>query len=203
MSTYLLYIAIASVTIASPGPGVILTLSNTLRFGVMSALAGIAGVSVGTFCLAVISATSLGIIMATSAVAFTVLKYVGAAYLIYLGIKLWRSSPDFSFRNKAQQKSHTKRFLEGLSITLLNPKPIFFFMSLFPQFIDPAADFVRQFLLLALTFSSLVIVIHCAYGGVATMARAKLSSPNMGRMINKLGGGVFMCFGVGLAASSK
>ncbi len=91
MEQYLLYVLIALVTVASPGPGVILTLSNAIRYGVKPAMLGVLGIALGIFIISVISATSLGVLLATSAFAFTLLKYVGAVYLVYLGIKLWRS----------------------------------------------------------------------------------------------------------------
>jgi len=203
MDGYLLYIIIAAVTIASPGPGVILTIANTLKYGFIHAIVGILGVALGMLCVAVVSATSLGVIMSTSALAFTFLKYIGAIYLIYLGIKLWRSPPTFSAGNKQRSKTGLHRFIEGFSITLFNPKPIFFFMSLFPQFIDKDHAYVAQFALLSLTFSALVIIIHCIYGVTANFARTKLSSPKIGKLINRASGSIFMCFGVGLAASSK
>ncbi|WP_428397064.1 LysE family translocator [Marinobacter salarius] len=203
MDRYLLYVTIAAVTIASPGPGVILTIANTLRYGFVHAIVGILGVALGMLCVATVSATSLGVIMSTSALAFTALKYIGAIYLIYLGIKLWRSPPSFSADIKQRRKTGLHRFIEGFSITLLNPKPIFFFMSLFPQFIDPNKQYVEQFVLLSLTFCTLVVTIHCIYGVTANLARMKLSSPKIGKLINRSSGSIFMCFGVGLAASNK
>lgn len=203
MQEYLLYITIASVTIASPGPGVILTISNSLKFGFAKALYGIFGVAMGMFFVAVISATSLGVILATSALAFTVLKYMGAAYLIYLGIKMWRSTETFKVSDNAQSKNNRTLFLEGISITLLNPKPIFFFMALFPQFIHPSSSYVSQFLVLVLTFSFLVVSIHCLYSYASKTVRTKLTSRRGSTFISKISGGFFMCFGIGLAASNK
>ncbi len=81
MESYLLYIAIASATIASPGPGVVLTISNSIRYGFFGSVAGIVGVASAMLCIATISATSLAVILSTSALAFTILKYVGAAIL--------------------------------------------------------------------------------------------------------------------------
>ena len=203
MDGYLLYIAVAALTIASPGPGVILTIANSLRYGFIGSIAGILGLALGMLCVAVVSATSLGVVMLKSALAFTILKYIGAAYLIYLGIKLWRSPPMFTEHENSETKSNFQIFFEGLSITLLNPKPIFFFMSLFPQFIDLKEDYGSQFVLLTITFSCLVVAIHCVYAIAANMVRSKLSSPGVGKAINKASGSVFMCFGVGLAASNK
>lgn len=85
MGSYLLFVVIAIATVLSPGPGVMLTLTNAIRFGVSGAFGGILGIAFGTFIVAGISATSLGIVLATSATAFSIMKFIGAAYLIYLG----------------------------------------------------------------------------------------------------------------------
>ncbi|MES9857222.1 MAG: LysE family translocator [Sedimenticola sp.] len=203
MESYLLYIAIASATIASPGPGVVLTISNSIRYGFFGSVAGIVGVASAMLCIATISATSLAVILSTSALAFTILKYVGAAYLIYLGIKMWRSSSKFDVNNKQTRKSNKHRFTEGLLITLLNPKPIFFFMALFPQFINSGENYLFQFLLLAMTFSVLVVIIHFGYAFFAKSARSKLSTPKGSQILSKASGSFYVFFGVGLATTNK
>nr|WP_315982070.1 LysE family translocator [Aliamphritea spongicola] len=131
MENYLLFILIAAAVIASPGPGIVLTLKNTLQYDFRGALPGIAGVALGMLLIAVLSAAGLGLLLTTSALAFTVLKYLGAAYLIYLGIKLWRSSGQVADLSAGRRHSVRKRFSEGLGITALNPKPIVFFYHCF------------------------------------------------------------------------
>ena len=203
MELYFLYIAIATVTISSPGPGVILTISNSLRYGFIKAIFGIMGIALGILFIAIISASSLSIILSTSAFAFTVLKYIGAIYLIYLGIKLWNSTGTFCENKDYKEKTSFKIFLEGITITLLNPKAIFFFASLFPQFINQNENYINQFIILSLIFSSLVIIIHFLYAISASLARAKLTTAKTSRAIARTSGSVLMCFGVGLAVSTK
>lgn len=203
MENYLLYIAIASATIASPGPGVVLTISNSIKYGFFGAIAGILGVASAMLFIAIISATSLAVILSSSALAFTVLKYIGATYLIYLGIKMWNSSSKFDVNNKNTLKSNRKRFVEGLLITLLNPKPVFFFMALFPQFVNPSNNYIFQFIYLAMTFSTLVIIIHFSYAFFAKTAKSKLSTPKGSQILSKASGSFYMLFGVGLATTNK
>lgn len=203
MENYFLYIAIASATIASPGPGVVLTISNSIRYGLWGAIAGILGVASAMLCIAILSATSLAVILSTSALAFTMLKYIGAAYLIYLGIKMWRSSSKFAVNNKNTIKSSKHRFTEGLLITLLNPKPIFFFMALFPQFVNPNENYLFQFILLSVTFSVLVIIIHFGYAFFSKTVKSRLSTPKGSRLLSKVSGGFYVFFGMGLATTSK
>lgn len=203
MENYILFVAIASATIASPGPGVILTITNSIKDGFRGAISGILGVASAMLCIAIISATSVAAILSTSALAFTILKYIGSAYLIYLGIKMWRSSSSFNVSSNNVSKSHKKKFIEGFLITLLNPKPIFFFMALFPQFINPNEAYIFQFLLLAITFSVLVVIIHFSYALFAKSARSKLSTPKGSLILSKASGTFYMLFGAGLATANK
>ena len=203
MNLYLLFLTVATLTVLSPGPGVLMTLTNALRYGLRGTIGGILGIAFGALLVAGISATTLGAVLAASALAFTVLKLAGAAYLIYLGARLWHSPPVPVASERAHQASFQRRFLEGLSLQLTNPKAIFFFLSVFPQFIEGEAGFVRQFALLVLTYAALVVVIHTGYALFAHQARAWLTSERGGRTVNRLGGATFMCFGVALTFARK
>jgi len=205
MDQYLLFFIIAVITIMSPGPGVVLTLSNTVRYGFTHALSSILGIACGTFIIAGISATSLGVILATSSIAFTVIKYIGAAYLLYLGIKLWRApAVDLAVRlKKSPQQQMQKRFFEGLLMQLSNPKAVFFFIAVFPQFIDLKHHYSIQFLLLVSTYSILVISIHIIYALLAARAQYWLASPTGSRVVNRLSATAFMGFGIGLANANR
>ena len=203
MENYLIFLLIAIITVLSPGPGVVLTLTNTIRYGAKDAVNGILGIAFGTFIVAGISATSLGLLLATSSIAFTIMKLIGAAYLIYLGIKLWRSPSVKIELNEKISKNRKLQFIEGLALQLTNPKAIFFFMSVFPQFINFNHGYIAQFILLVVTYSILVVVIHLLYALLAKSARFWLASEKGGRMVNRFSGGTFMCFGAGLATTSK
>lgn len=203
MDSYILFLAVATLTVLSPGPGVVLTLTNSIRHGASGAVAGILGIAVATFIVAAISASSLGLLLTTSAIAFSVLKLIGAAYLIYLGLKLWFSSVPDVTRKAASPKHVGLQFAEGFTLQLTNPKAVFFFMAVFPQFIDLSSSYPTQFGLLVTTYSSLVVAIHLIYARSAGLARGWLSSKKGGRIVNRLSGGSFICFGVGLASASK
>ncbi len=208
MEQYLLYFVITAITVASPGPGVILTLSNAIRYGIKPAVAGFLGIALGIFIVSLISASSLGVLLASSALAFTILKVIGAAYLIYLGIKLWRSPPvrlDDSV-DESEIKSEIKfkqRFKEGFFVSILNPKPIFFFMSLFPQFINHQQSYLFQFSLLTLTFCGMILLVHSVYALGAHFIKDWLLSPGGSKTVNRVGGSVFILFGFGLASSQR
>ena len=203
MKLYLIFLTVAAATVASPGPGVLMTLSNALRYGLRGAIGGVFGIAAGIFVVAAISATSLGVVLAASAAAFTIVKFAGAAYLFYLGIRLWLApAPEFS-SGKTAYASFGRRFLEGFSLTLTNPKAIFFFLAVFPQFIEPHGNYAVQFSLLVITFSTLVIVIHTVYALFARSARDWLNSSRGGLLMNRVGGTAFMFFGVVLAAARR
>jgi homoserine/homoserine lactone efflux protein len=203
MKLYFLFLLMATATVFSPGPGVVMTLTNSLRYGMRGTFGGILGIAFGALVVAGISATSLGVLLATSALAFTILKYVGAAYLIYLGIRLWRAAPFKFSETSTQEVSFGKRFLEGLSLQLTNPKAIFFFLSVFPQFIDPKQNYAIQFTELVLTYSALVVVIHSFYALSAKRAKGWLISERGGRTVNKAAGAAFVFFGAMLATAKR
>jgi threonine/homoserine/homoserine lactone efflux protein len=203
MKLYPLFLAMATATVFSPGPGVVMTLTNSLRYGLKGTFGGILGIAFGALVVAAISATSVGVLLATSGTAFTLLKYIGAAYLVYLGIKLWRA-PAFQFKEaSAREPGFKRRFLEGASLQLTNPKVIFFFLSVFPQFIDHSSGYAIQFAILVLTYSLLVVMIHCLYAASAQKAKLWLASEKGGRLINKVGGATFVCFGAALAGAKR
>ena len=203
MKLYLLFLLMATVTVLSPGPGVVMTLTNALRYGLRGTFGGILGIAFGALVVAAISATSLGVLLATSALAFTVLKFIGAAYLVYLGVRLWRAPPFKFTEQSVHEASLGKRFLEGLSLQLTNPKAIFFFLSVFPQFIDPERNYSVQFAALVLTYSSLVVAIHCMYALFAKRAKGWLTSKRGGRTVNKAAGATFVFFGAALATAKR
>lgn len=201
MALYLLFLAMATATVFSPGPGVVMTLSNALRYGLRGSFGGILGIAAGALVVAALSATTLGAVVAASALAFTVLKFAGAGYLAWLGIKLWRA-PAFRFAEKTAQQAHAgRRFVEGLSLQLTNPKAILFFLSVLPQFIDPARGYLPQFAALVLTYAALVVLIHSGYAGFAQRARRWLTSERGGRLLNRGAGTMFVVFAATLAAA--
>ena len=202
MASYGLFLLLATLTILSPGPGVVLTLSNALRHGWTGALPGILGIALGAFVVAAISASSLGLILAASATAFTLLKYLGALYLLYLGWKMWRTER-FIPELKDTAPRPWRRFVEALSIQLLNPKAGFFFLAVFPQFIRQQDNYYSQFFMLVASYSLLVIALHSGYALMANGARGWLSSRRGARIVGKLSGITFLGFGVMMASANK
>ncbi len=203
LKLYPLFIFMAAMTVLSPGPGVLMTLTNALRYGFKGTFGGILGIATGALVVAAVSATSVGVLLAASSTAFTIVKFAGAAYLLYLGVRLWRAPP-FRFAEKASHEaSFARRFVEGLTLQFTNPKAIFFFLSVFPQFIDPADGFALQFSLLVLSYSALVVAIHSLYALFAHKARSWFTAPRSGSVINKLGAMTFLLFGALMATARR
>ncbi|PRC94215.1 putative threonine efflux protein [Solimicrobium silvestre] len=198
MNGFFTYILIASLTIASPGPGIVLSISNSLKYGLKGAFPGIVGVAGGMFLVALASATSMGALLASSVTGFAIAKSIGAAYLIYLGIKLLRSSSIKLKGDSGEVPLHRPstgaRFKEGIILTVSNPKPIMFFIALFPQFINVASPYVTQFLFLSSTFCVLVFLIHSIYAMFAYAIKARIMSAGGFTIINRIGGTCFLLF---------
>jgi homoserine/homoserine lactone efflux protein len=142
-------------------------------------------------------------LLAASDTAFTVIKYFGAAYLIYMGIKLWRA-PAFEFKDAAKEAiSNKKLFAECFIFQLSNPKALVFFLSVFPQFIEHDRSYLGQFAVLVLTFCLLLVLVHSIYALFAHKAKSWFTSARGGRWVNRVGGTAFIGFGLLLANAKK
>lgn len=203
MDTYPLFVAVAALAILSPGPGVVMTLSNAARDGLRGALAGILGIALGAWVVAALSATGLGLLLAASGTAFLLVKWLGAAYLVYLGVRLWRAPAMKVACTDAAPAGLRRRFVEGLSLQLGNPKAIAFFLSVLPQFLPPGDRSLSRFSLLVMTYAGLIVVIHSGYAMAAQAARRWLQSPRGARLLQRGGAVAFIFFGAALAASKR
>ncbi len=202
MDNYLLYVTMAAAAIVSPGPGVTLTLTNAIRYGIIETAGGIVGVAVGAMIIAALSATGVGLLLVASPVLLNIMKYVGAAYLIYLGVRLWRSSSIASRKDGGGKGSWRRCFMEGITLQFSNPKAIFFCISIFPQFIDGSYPYIVQLSVLILTYGLLVVLIHSLYALTANRTKEWFSTPRGARIINRVSGSAFIFFGIALAGSS-
>lgn len=195
MNLYLIFVAMALMTILSPGPGVLKSLTNALNYGLQPAFVGIAGLASGVFCVAAISATGLGVLLATSPTAFGIIRWLGAAYVMYLGIRLFLTPVKPMQTSIVHPKAGRILFLEGWLLQLSNPNAVLFFLSVLPQFIDHTRPYLPQFMVLVLTFCALLVLVHGCYAVFAQKAKGWFGTGQGGRWINRIGGLAF----VGLA----
>lgn len=194
--TWLAFAAASSVLLVIPGPTVLLVVSYALGQGWRTALPMAVGVALGDFTAMTLSMLGLGALLATSATLFTVLKWVGAAYLVYLGIKLWRAGGTLDAAPRTDAASAAKMLGHAWLVTALNPKSITFFVAFLPAFLDPKADFLTQMLVFETTFLVLAFANAFGYALVASRARRLASDPRALGIVNKVGGGLLVGAGV-------
>jgi threonine/homoserine/homoserine lactone efflux protein len=197
LTIYLLYVAAVALLILTPGPTMLMCMTNALNHGPRKAMTSVAGSVAAVLCVMLLSAMGLGALLAASETAFTVAKLIGAAYLIWLGIKTFRSEAAV-FDGTVKDSSSTQRrsfFLRGFLVGASNPKAVLFFAAFFPQFLNPATPFVPQFAILALTFMAFEFtVLTCCALGVSRIAPLLRSSRAV-RWFNRMSGGLFTLMG--------
>lgn len=198
------WLAFASASIALlliPGPTVLLILSYAISQGRRVALATVAGVALGDLVAMSASLAGLGALVLASAKLFLFLKWVGAAYLVYLGVKLFRSAPKatLGLLDEAPETSALKIFSHSAAVTALNPKSIVFFVAFVPQFITPSAPLVPQFGLLIATFVGFAAFNALAYALLADKLRQKIVRPSVLPFLTRLGGGALVAMGIATA----
>lgn len=202
LHNYYLYFSISLLASISIGPSVILAASNGVNFGRKKALAGVFGHVSAVMILALISASGLGLILMTSELAFSLIKYAGAGYLVYIGVAIWRSKGQWAFADKnGQIPAKRALFKQSLLLGLSNPKALVFFSALFPQFIQPEQAILPQFLLLAGTSLCNAFVFTSIYVAIAYRFRHYFLSAIGQRWVGKTTGVVFIGFAAALIAS--
>ena len=190
LSTYLLYLAAVGLLIVTPGPTMLMTLTNAVNHGPARALVSTAGSLAASVGIMALSALGLGAVLAASETAFTLLKVLGAAYLAWLGIRTIRSGDRLALAPAATARGSL--FTQGLLVGASNPKAIFFFAAFFPQFIDPAVPVLPQFVLLSATFvlGDFLLLVACAFG--VGRLTGWLRRAGVVRWINRVCGGLFV-----------
>jgi threonine/homoserine/homoserine lactone efflux protein len=198
IETWLAFAAASAVMLAIPGPTILLVISYALGHGRRTTLATVVGVTLGDFTAMTASLAGLGALLATSAALFTVLKLVGAAYLMFLGVKLWRApvvNGPLGDNDNLPQEKPLKILLHAYVVTALNPKSIIFFIAFVPQFLDLGKPFLPQTLILEATFLCLAALNAFLYGLLADMARGQIRKASVQRVVNRTGGTLLIAAG--------
>lgn len=203
INDYLIYVTLAITIAAIPGPAVVLTIKNSIKYGYKLAIANIVGNSFAMVLLAAISAFGLGAIILASSTLFSIVKLCGCIYLCYMGIKTW-NAPSISEQFlqpstvNVEKKKAIAIFKEGFGVGLSNPKAIAFFTALFPQFIDPQRTFFPQFLTLILTIEGVSFIVLTTYAVLSSAAAPYLSRKQQMSIFNKATATAFIGFGLAL-----
>ena len=204
-TTLLAFSAFAGLAVVSPGPAILLALRNSVAFGVRAAVWSSLGNIAGIFCLSAAAMLGLGVLLQSSAMWFGALKWLGALYLFYVGIRhlAGRASvglPACTPTGAEARPGRVELFREAFLMAATNPKPILFFTALFPQFIKADVHLLPQFFFLTGIFMALSFLTLVAYALVAVRARTVLQRPCLTQWINRVVGAVFIAFGAGLLA---
>jgi homoserine/homoserine lactone efflux protein len=171
-----------------PGPAVLLVVGTALRSGAQPALRAALGILAGNTIYFGLSALGLGAVLASSFALFTALKYAGAAYLAFLGVRAILAKP----AAPAQAEARTGGFVSGLVTQLANPKAIVFFAALLPQFVDPRAPLWPQVLILAVTSGAIELSVLTLYALAGTYARRAVRSPAVLVWTERVGGALLL-----------
>jgi homoserine/homoserine lactone efflux protein len=194
---WLIYLLAATGLSLSPGPNGLLALTHGALHGRRKALYTIFGGAFGFVTVIALSMFGIGALLKASLAWLTVMKWAGGAYLVWLGIQVWRSPPiGIEIRGTAEPRAGWSMFRQGALSALTNPKGLLFFAAFLPQFIDPARSLLIQFVIMAATFAAIEIVTEAFIASMAHRISPWLR--RVGRRFNQACGGVFMLIGAAL-----
>ena len=184
----------------SPGPGAIAAMSAGLNQGFQRGYFTVFGLVLGIWTQVVIVVAGLGAIIAASNTAFTVLKFLGAAYLVWIGISQWRASDKpMVTTTDAPIRTRKQLILRGWAINATNPKAAVFMLAVVTNFIDPARPLLPQYAIIALSLSLTDLVVMAGYVALASRVLRALNEPHHVRIMNRCFGGLFVVAGTLLA----
>ena len=200
LSVWLYYFLAAIVLSVTPGPGVFSSIRSGLHHGVRRGLWNAVGMQAANLIHVTVVAVGLGALLLASESVFTAVKWLGVAYLIYLGIVTWRA-PAKSFEDEPDNDSTVCQiFLHGFLVNLTNPKGIIFFVAVLPQFIDVTRPQALQYTILAATTFAVDLVIMIGYTALAARVLRVMKDPQGLRWVNRGLGGLFVATGIALAS---
>ena len=194
LETWLAFFAACWVISLSPGAGAIASMSSGLQYGFWRGYWNALGLQLALIVQIAIIAAGLGAVLATSALAFTLIKWFGVAYLVYLGVKQWRALPsdlsdDSSVRPIGKPLALVAR---GFLVNISNPKALVFMLAILPQFIDTHLPLVPQYLTIAATMVSVDLIVMAGYTGLASKVLRLLKTPKQQRRMNRTFAGLFV-----------
>ncbi|MBX3578772.1 MAG: LysE family translocator [Rhizobiaceae bacterium] len=194
------FAAASAVLLVIPGPTILLVISYALGQGWRAALPVAIGVALGDFTAMTLSMVGIGALLLASATVFTVLKWLGAAYLVWLGIQLFRAGDRLDAEPRTDVSSAGRMVAHAWLVTALNPKSITFFVAFLPQFIDHHGDVLTQMAIFQATFLTLAFANAIGYGFAASRARGMVANRRTVRLFNRTGGTLLIGAGVATAA---
>jgi threonine/homoserine/homoserine lactone efflux protein len=204
LNLYIAFFVATTIMILLPGPTVMLTVAHSISFGWRRALATVAGATIGVGIQLAITLIGMTSVMVLMAAWFEGLRWLGVAYLAYLGIQQWRARPEAEAEaNPAVVRSGRSLLIQGVVVTTANPKSMFFLAAFFPQFIDPLAAPVPQFALLGVTFLAITFGFTALWAVVAGHAGSAFRSRRGILLRNRIAGTLMLGAGLGLALARR
>jgi|SRR5665648_90517 len=202
LHVYLAFVIATTIMIALPGPSVLLTVAHSISFGWKHGLSTVAGATMGIAVQLMVATIGLASLLNAVAKANEWLRWAGAAYLIYLGIRQWRSaSKPLEFDTSSVNKKNV--FVQGLITTILNPKSLIFIAAFLPQFIDATRPLGIQFILIVSTFLVITFTVTSVWALVAGKLRERLKSQRTIKTVSRTSGGLMILTGVFLAMARR
>ena len=199
LELYVAYVVACLVIIMVPGPTVTLIIASSMRHGVRAGLANVAGTQAGIAIMIAVAGIGLTTVIEAMGHWFELLRFLGAAYLIWMGWQMLRSSGRLA-PGEAPPRPRGGFFLQGFLVAISNPKTLIFFGAFFPQFIDPAGNYVLQISVMGVTALVFAAISDSAYALVASRAGRMLSASRV-RLLSRISGGFLIGGGVWLAFS--
>jgi threonine/homoserine/homoserine lactone efflux protein len=211
LHTWWLYVATVFVVSGIPGPNMVLVMTHGARHGLRRAVATMGGCLSALILMLSVSAAGLGVFLKAWPTMFDALRLIGAAYLIYLGIKAWRASaarpesaPELAAGGRQHLDAQGKAlFRNGFLVASSNPKAILFAAALLPQFIDAGRPVLPQFGVLVMTFAVIEVSWYCVYAACGRRIGMALKRASVARAFNRVTGGVFVGFGLAMAVMRR
>ncbi len=204
LQVWLAYFLASWAIALSPGSGAVLSMTHGLAYGVKKTSATIAGLQLGLAVILLVAGVGVGALLLASATAFTVVKFAGAGYLIWLGFKQWRSPVSATATTgdaapvQVSVPTARERLVTGFFTNVTNPKGIVFMVAVLPQFIDPQRPLWLQLLVLLVTTIAVDLVVMHGYAFLASRAQRWLATARARRAQNRVFGGVLMAMGASL-----
>jgi homoserine/homoserine lactone efflux protein len=198
LGTWLIYLAAATGLALMPGPNGLLALTHGALYGRRMTLFTICGGVLGFVVVLALSMFGIGAVLGASVQALTVMKWIGGAYLVWLGIQVWRSPPpDLELAERQPRSRHGwSLFSQGFLSAVTNPKAVLFFVAFLPPFIDPHRSLVTQFVVMAATFAVIEFFVELLMTWLASSVRGWLH--RSGKRFNQLFGAMFVLIGAGV-----
>jgi len=202
LTAWLAFVAASALIVIVPGPTVTVIIANSLRAGPMAGLMNVAGTQAGLILMVAVLAAGLETIVTQAGVVFDVLRLIGAAYLVWLGVKMWRSDGRLGQAEAGTARTYGSYAWQGFLVIWSNPKALLFFGAFIPQFVSPEGNAALQVVLLGLTFMAVALVLDGAYAVAAGKTGALLSRRNV-RWLERISGSFLIGGGIWLALSRR